>query len=252
MRNGYYPLFIDGRIVKPEGLSYLRDFPDDLASVALENYSDGVLFGFSISTKEGKVVVSKGALKYKGEIIVVTENAIAMAGYGHWSHVKLVLGECSVTKDFKICPIEVVADSHEAKAENEIELGRFCLNLGAVLRREYDSFSDLRTPENTLDITRVLYAGEGTPTLHPLILKEYAQALMASSDETLDIAFALTCLNSSVVHKRSIQWYIAKKTGSPYQDYSLDDLFDKLVDMLPDQDIRQRPKRPRSKGPAIS
>ena len=252
MRNGYYPLFIDGRIVKPEGLSYLRDFPEDLASLALENYSDGVLFGFSISTQEGKVLISKGAVKYKGEIAVVSDSAIDMVGFGHWSHVKLVLGEKRKTKDNTICSTEVVVDSHEAKAENEIELGRFCLNLGAVLRREYDSFSDLRTPENTLDITRVLYAGKEAPTLHPRVLKEFAQALMACSDETLDVAFALTCFNSRVVHKRSIQWYLAKKTDNPYEDFALDELFERLVELLPDQYLRQKPKRPRGKGPDIS
>jgi len=252
MRNGIFPVFAKGRVLKKESIEYLRDFPHDLASLARVDYSDGILFGFSVSFKDGYIFVSKGALKYQGNIIIVQETIVPITEYGSFLYIKLVIGKCSETEDYKTCPIEIKIDENELSEENAIELGRFCLNPGAVLRCKYDSFNDLRTPENTLDITRVSYAGYGTATLHPIVLKEYARALMATSTETADFAFALMCINSDVIHKNSIQWYIAKKNDSPHEDYTVSELYEKLVDMLPKHGRKNKPERSRGKGPSIS
>jgi len=252
MRNGFFPLFTKGRVLKKESVEYLRDFPYDLASLAYEGYSDGILSGFSITSSddEGCIHVSKGALKYQGDIIVAPENAFEMTEYGAFLYVALAIGKCRETLDNKVRAIELKAARGEPRADNEIELGRFCLNSGAVLRSEYDSFSDLRTPENTLDITCVPYAGLGAPTLHPRVMKAYAQAVLANSQEPADIAFAIMCLNAGVVHKNSIQWHIAKKADRPYEEYSLEALYEKLEELLPQGGIKRR-ERQRGRGPVI-
>ncbi|MCL1976063.1 MAG: hypothetical protein FWG61_07895 [Firmicutes bacterium] len=251
MRNGIFPVFTKGRVLKRESIEYLRDFPHDLVSLAKENYADGVLFGFTVSREDETIIVSKGALKYHGIIIIVPENTILIEEYEQLLHIKLVIGEYSRTDDYLICPIEVRIEKKEAQAENEIELGRFCLNPGAALRCEYDSFRDLRTPENTLDLTHVSYAGSVSPTLHPRIMHEYAREVLAFSTDALDISFALMCINAGIVHKKTIQWYIAMKTHKPYEDYTLTLLYEKLEGMLPQHGLKEKAKRPRGKGPII-
>jgi len=252
MRNGFFPLFTKGRVLKKESVEYLRDFPYDLASLACEEYSDGILFGFSIKSSDDRkfIHVSKGALKYQGDIIIVPENSFEMTEYGDVLYIKLVIGVCRETQDKKIRPMELKISRSEAKADNEMELGRFCLNSGAVLRSQYDSFSDLRTPENTLDITRVPYAGNGAPTLHPKVMKEYAGAILENSQEPTDIAFALMCLNTNIIHKSCIQWHIARKTDKRYEEYTLPALYEKLEELLPQSGIKKREKQ-RPRGPAI-
>ena len=258
MRDGIFPIFTKGRVVKTKSIEYLRDFPKDLASLVFENYSDGVLFGFSIGIKEGNVLISNGAVKYQGDVLLIPAETVMLSGYGHLRHVKLVVGDRHETQDFITRQIEIVVDGQEAKAENELELGRFCLNTGAKLRADkfdsfkYDSFDDLRTPENTLDITHVSYAGEGMPTLHPRILKEFALALLMGPVDAVDTAFGLMCLNSAVVHKASIQWYVAKKEGSQYEDFSLSALYDKLACLLPQNDLANKPKKIQRRGPIIT
>jgi len=252
MRNGFFPLFTKGRVLKKESVEYLRDFPYDMASLAYEGYSDGILSGFSIrsSGDEECIHVSRGALKYHGDIIAVPESTVGMAEYGESLYVVLTIGKCRETLDSKVRSIDLRAARGEPRADDEVELGRFCLNSGAILRTEYDSFSDLRTPENTLDITRAPYAGYGAPTLHPTVLKTFAQAVMAYSQEPADLAFAMTCLNTGVVHKGSIQWYIAKKADRPYEEFSLAALYEKLEELLPQGGVKRR-ERPRGRGPVI-
>ena len=257
MRNGLFPIFTKGRVLKKESIEYLRDFPYDLAALARESFSDGILFGFSVgSSDDGKrIVVSKGALKYQGDIIVVPEGAVAVQEYGELLYLRLAVGDARETEDYRTRNMEQKLDRQGAGAGNgagnEIELGRFCLNSGAVLRCEYHSFGDLRTPENTLDITRVYYAGRMAPTLHPRALREYAQALLAASHDPAEIAFALMCMNAGVVHKGSIQWHIAKKTERPYEEYTLPALYDKLVELLPQHGPMGRRERQRGRGPSI-
>jgi len=252
MRDGFFPLFTKGRVLKKESVEYLRDFPNDLVSLACEEYSDGILFGFTVGSSGDRdsINISKGALKYHGDIIIVPENTFGMTEYGDFLFAKLVIGKRSETQDKIIRPMELRISRSEAKAENELELGRFCLNSGAALRSEYDSFSDMRTPENTLDITRVPYAGYGAPTLHPRVMKEYAGAVLAYSQEPADTAFALLCLNTGVVHKSCIQWHIAKKTDKRYEEYTLTTLYEKLEELLPQHGVKKR-ERQRGRGPSI-
>ena len=251
MRNGFFPIFTKGRVLKKESIEYLRDFPHDLASLACEQYSDGVLFGFAISSENGYTHITGGAIKYQGEIMIIPENTVKTSDFGEFLYVKLVIGTRQETEDSRSCSIEVKVDRSQVKAENEKELGRFCLNSGATLRCKYDSFSDLRTIENTLDLTRVAYAGLEAPTLHPRVMNEYARSLLTVSSDPSDIAFALMCLNSGVVQKRSIEWYVAKKRDREYEEYTLPQLYEKLLELLPQSGVIGKRERPRGRGPSI-
>ena len=251
MRNGIFPIFTKGRVLKKESVEYLRDFPEDLASLAYEQYSDGVLFGFAISSENGYTQITRGAIKYQGEIMIIPGDTVKITDFGEFLYTKLVIGNYQETEDFRSCLIEIKVDRSQVKAENEKELGRFCLNSGATLRCKYDSFSDLRTVENTLDLTRVAYAGLEAPTLHPRVMKEYARALLAASSDPADVAFSLMCLNSGVVHKRSIEWHVAKKINREYEEYTLPLLYEKLLELLPQSGLIGKRERPRGRGPTI-
>ena len=235
MRNGIFPLFTKGRVLKKESIEYLRDFPYDLVSLEYENYSDGILFGFTINCVGGNLHISKGAIKHQGNIILVPETTITITEYAQLLYTKLVIGQLHETDDCRSCQIEIRADKHQISTDNEKELGRFSLDSGerVRLRREYISFDDLSNVTNTLNITHVSYAGLDEPTLHPQVLKEYAKFMLASSSEAADTSFSLMCLNASVVHKKTIQWYLAVKKKSVYVDYSLPVLYEKLLELIP-------------------
>lgn len=241
MRNGYFPIFAKGRVLKKESLEYLRDFPHDFTSLMYQNYSDGMIFGFSLSYKDGFINIAKGALKYQGDIILVDDGSILVTEFEKILYLKLVIGKCWEGEDSRTRSVNIIIDRNKPSSEGEIELGRFCLNVGAILRCEYDSFSDLRTPENTLDITHVAYAGLNAETLQPRVLKEFAKALLMYSQDPMDTNFAFLCLNTEIIPKNVIQWYIAKKTNDQYKDFTLGALYEKLLELLPEQRRRNTP-----------
>jgi hypothetical protein len=210
------------------------------------------LFGFDISYADESLHISKGALKYGGNIVVVTGIALKIADYDQQLYIRLSIGKRRETDDYIMCPIEVRTGRDRPTIANEIELGRFNLNPGAILRCKYDSFADMRTRENTLDITQVPYAGIESPTLHPAVIQEYARSLLKFSADPNDAAFAMICLNGGAVQKNVIQWHIAKKSNKPYAELSISGLYDKLLEMLPESDRRGRAVKPRFTGPKIS
>lgn len=254
MYNNSFPLFTKGKVVKKEALEGLRDFPHALVSIAFDNLSDGILFGFSIFFNKDKstIIVSKGALKFRGNIILVHENELTINEYGTLLYIKLIVDDFREEDDFKFFPVELIIDNKDFK-ENELELGRFVLNKNANLRCKYDFFDDFRTPVNTLDITRCRFAGVGGVTLHPNVLKGFAKALLETSSEATDIAFAFLCLNSDIIHKNSIEWYIARKNGGECREYSFDDLYKKLAEILSYNIKKDRPTGPsRGSRPRIN
>lgn len=232
MYNSNFPLFTKGRVVKKESLEYLRDFPYDFLSLAMEEYSDGIISGFHVCVKDGYMIISKGALKHKGQILVLPENKAPFGDFKRNLCVKMVIHEAAASADFVTCPIEIRVDEAEPDAANEVELGRFYLEEGAHLRCEYDSFADFRTHVNTLNILNVHYAGFSAPTFHTIIMREYGRALLTGTASDTDVSFALMCLNNRVVHKEAIQWHVALKSGKPYADYTLTELYQKLSTTL--------------------
>ena len=253
MLSGYYPVFTKGRVLKKESVEFLRDFPYELASLACEGRSDGMLCGFKVRLEDGRIHVGKGAIKHRGAIVLVDESATDMEEYGQLLYIRLYVGQCRETEDYRLCPTQTNIDKRGIAGDNEVELGRFCLSKGAELRTKYDSFGDMRTPENTLDITRVAFSGMDEPTLHPAVLKEYAKALLQTcpGDDGLGASFALMCLGAPVVHKCAIQWYVAKKNHAEYKDYMLPALYDKLLEMLPEHSQISKQRRLGGKWPRI-
>ena len=84
-----FPIFTTNRVLKRESIEYLRDFPNDIVSLGYETYSDGVLFGFSVSVDKGvekgvdkkNLIVSKGAVKFENRIYSIPQTLVSFSEY---------------------------------------------------------------------------------------------------------------------------------------------------------------------------
>lgn len=229
-----YPYFQKDRILKIEMLENLRDFPRNMTEVFLNQYSDGILWGFSPTVEKNQICFSKGALKHRGEIYV-TQSPI-MAAYGQSEElvvIKLCMGEKQKSPDFSSVKIEIQLDNKPAVRGSQMELGRFQLKKGAYLRLDYTDLYDFATAYNTLDFVDALYAGIGKATISPAIVKYFSlEALKAKSQNPVDLSFCFTCLNSPLIERDAINAYLAYRLAEPLQDYSNREIHQKLVQIL--------------------
>ena len=213
------PIFTSGRVIKKESFDNLRDFPRDAMDIFYADYSDGIISGFEITYDMEKkdIGISKGILKRDGMIIILQGCSVSFAVFADREIcVKLRFGEIDRTDDFESVYVETGISAGFNVGADEIELARFRLEDGAELRKksEYKGTYDFVTPYNTLNLVNVKYAGLHAPTFSPELLKIFAGEIMSlEKPDVIDISFALTCLNSSIVHKECIIQYLNSRVG---------------------------------------
>lgn len=246
------PRFAKGRVIKKQSMDCLREYPQKLVSMAYKNYSDGILYGFDICFEQNNLIISEGAIKYNNDIFITDKHIIPFDQFGEKVIIKLCIQEKIITDDFEKILYKIVADTNKIIADNEFELGNFCLYSGAVLRNTYKSVDDFRTYNNTLDLTNVMFAGENLPTVHPMLIKIISCKLMENSNaDVLDYQFAFTSLNSDLIQRACILWYISKKLKISYKNYSNEEIFEKFINILRKETNNTKSVKASRGGPLI-
>lgn len=247
------PLFTRGRVVKKDALDNLHGFPRGLAELAFGGASDGILYGFTITYGGKGLCVSAGALKSQGEVVLVGGEALPFGHFDQLVSIKLAIGTKYSTEDFEVLPVQFIVDTRLVAQGQEWELGRFCLSEGAVLRSEYKGVRDFTTPHNTLDLIHVAYAGQDKATMSPRLMKRFGEELLHSGTlDPLDLTFGLLCMNSTLVQRDCILWYLANRLNEPWRELTNGEIYQRLVRATENRPARQGQKGPPgNRGPGI-
>jgi hypothetical protein len=229
-----YPFFKKGRVLKIETLENLRDFPRNVLGVYNEHMSDGVVRGFTPVVDSHIITFSKGVLKHNGRLYLVDgSTAISYAEDDITAAIKLNFYDESDSGDFRTTFAEIGLDEDMTIAPNQVELGRFKLKAGAYLRSAYQGLYDFVTEYNTINIVNVPYSGYKEHTISHDILKFFAkEALEANTQNAMDIAFCLTCLNSERIERQVILSYITYRSEKPARPLTNMDIHGRLVKIL--------------------
>ncbi|OPZ93214.1 MAG: hypothetical protein BWY74_01219 [Firmicutes bacterium ADurb.Bin419] len=215
------PKFDRGRILKKEMLENMRDYPRNFNEIYFKGYSNGIISGADICVCESTIIINKGIIKHEG-IIYMLDSEFEVPYYPTNKEVliKVRFEDEDGNSDFRIYSSGILIDDNTEIAENEIELGRFKLREGAILRSEYKDFYDFSTEYNTVNVINVQYAGIKKYTISPMILNYFANIIMKNNPENnMDIVFAFECLNGGAVEREAILHYISNRLGMEYKDY---------------------------------
>lgn len=228
------PLFGKGSILKKEMLENLRDYSRDFNDIYYNDLSDGIISGCRVKVEEYKIIIKSGILKYNGKLYFLnSEEEIVYENFSHEVVLKIRFNEEERDKSFIKYSSKIYLDSNTEIKDGEMELGRFKLKEGAKLRENYVDFADMSTEYNTFNIINVNYSGNEIETIHPLILKKFAESIMRSgTKENDDIIFAMISLNSKTVERVVITEYISRKTGVENKKYTNAEIYRHLLKIL--------------------
>lgn len=228
------PRFEKGRILRTEMLENLRDFPRTFLDVRFEKYSEGIVTGLKVRVEDQALVVSKGILKHAGRLYLLEDDfTVPYAATGRMAVLKMIFLEPTRRPDFTAHHAEIVLEGEESLGLEEVELGRFKLKPGAVLRSDYQDFADMATEYNTWCDLQAPYSAISEPTLRPDIMHFFAREMLRfRSGDMLDHAFSFTCLNSERISRETIEQYIHLKTGISCTNFSNVQLHRQLSDIL--------------------
>ncbi len=229
-----FPIFSKGRILKTEMLEELRDYPRDFFKIYFENYANGIIAGTRLQVCADELIVHQGVIKFNGKLYLhLDEYHLPYQQANREMLLKIRFLEQSVENDFLLDQAEIYLDDQTTLHQNELELGRFKLREGAILRTDYTDFHDLATEYNTMNIINVPYACSGASTLSPLVLQFFAKIVLRSNtDSPLDIGFAMQCLNNELVRRDLVSYYVANRLGVPNQSYTNHELYKHLTTII--------------------
>lgn len=227
------PKFEKGRILKTAMLESLRDFPRDLANIMYQEYSNGIITGVDITVKEDVLIVHPGMIKHDGTLYMLKEPIhIPYEASGRLCVLKVAFKPETSTADFEQAIGEVLLNETPC-SEHEVELARFKLKAGAVLRSAYVNFADMGTEFNTLNFIYTMYAGRKRPTLSPRVCQAFARELLeAGVENPLDQSFGLMCLSQEVMEHEAIERYLALRFGMQVRDMDHAKIHQLLVRVL--------------------
>ena len=215
------PKFGKGRILKKEMLENLRDYPRNFGDIYFKDYSNGIISGADVRICESTIIIKKGIVKNEGRLYMLeNEFEIPYRQTNTEVLIKIRFEEEESDIDYLNHNSIILIDDNTETAKNELELGRFKLREGAILRSEYKDFYDFSTEFNTVNVINVEYAGLKMSTISPMILNYFSKIVLKSNPENMfDIVFAMQCLNGNIVEREAILYYISNRLGMEYKDY---------------------------------
>ena len=209
-----YPAFERGRIMKKELLWALRDYSYSVLQLQYQDYPAGIISGCHISIEDDMLIVGKGIVKCQDFIFLLTEEErIPYASTEVYVSLKFRVKSKDELPDYTRYVTEFVLDKDLERAENELEMCRFKLKEGAVLRTDYKDFYDIQTEFDTVNLADATWAARGGNTLSKGITDYFARKVLeCKGADREDVQFAYFLVqNKEAVTYSILCDYIARK-----------------------------------------
>lgn len=191
-----FPQFSGGNILRNEMLLSLRGYAE-LGDLLYEGYGDGILSGCKLTTTRETIEVGRGVIVYKGKLLMLKE-PIQVPYYptDTLCACKLVFSAEHIKDNVLYQEVEAVI-TEDVDAQDGIELCRFTLQPGAILRSQYVDFEDRSTEYDTLNTIYSPFSVLNGNTLSLSIIRIFAfEMLKFSAIETMDKVFCMQVLGA--------------------------------------------------------
>lgn len=229
-----YPSFQAGRILKSEMFENIRDYPRNIVDIYFKDCSNGIICGTNIKINENNIVVTKGIVKHSGKIYFLKNDfEIPYFKLGKETLVKIRFLDKGINESFKYYNTQIFIDDNIDIAQDEMELCRFKLSTSGKLNFEYKNFNKIFDEFDTVNIINQKYAAYKEETINPLILKCFIEDMKKSKKlDVNDICFFMNCINSHIVERETIIYYIKNKLNINREKYSNEDICNYLKRIL--------------------
>lgn len=234
-----FPKFTAGRVLKHEMLGLLRDYPRDYVNILYSDYADGVIAGCGMIVNTDNLSIAPGLVRHRGILYTLQQSiAVPYTATGQDTIIKISFGRAKESDDYTIMNGDILATHGLKMAENEMELCRFKLKLGARLRDDYQDFADLDTEYDTVNIISVPFAAPYESTLSPVITRRFAaEAFRHRPIHPFDYTFIGQCAQGDPVARLLITAYTAARLNIVTKESTNLDIHRHLTRIL--DDIKQ-------------
>lgn len=235
MNEQKYPQFERLHILRTEALCAVRDCAFDNLPLYLSGYGAGIVSGCDFVTTKDLITLNAGLILYDNFLYRITEPmSVHYAPTEEYILLKLIFEPKRKTELFLQRDIRIELSADMNLAANEMELCRFKLKKGAILRTNYTDFIDRSTEFDTVNTINAPYSAVGGSTLSPDILRAFASEAKDFSLDAEDFSFCLAALSGKILNAEQISFYVERRLRIELTDRDNQTLYDKLCLILRD------------------
>lgn len=220
MNEQIYPLLENMHVLRRVALTGIRDRAFDSLPLYYENYSDGIVSGCRLTTNRDNITLMPGIVRH-GEFMYFLREKMQMA-YAPTEEYRALRLKFAMPEDLESMRrrrVELIITNDMETRSDEIELCRFKLKSGAILRTKYTDFFDRVTEFDTVNTVHCPYAAIDNSTLSPDIMVHFAREASLYRLEALDQAFCLAAFNSRPVSREGIIFYLHQRLNIEQQEW---------------------------------
>ena len=233
MNEQKYPQFERLHILRTEALCSIRDRAFDIFPLFMEHYGDGIISGCKPVTTPENITLSTGIILYNNFFYLIKEPmSVEYSPTDEYMMMKIIFEPELETENFIQRNVNLILSHDMEIASNEMEICRFKLKKGAVLRTTYTDFFDRVTEFDTVNIINVPYAAIGGHTLSPEILINFANEARDFELSDQDFNFCLNVLSGRRISSAQISLYIEHRLKTELKTPTNQNLYDNLCLIL--------------------
>lgn len=230
------PVFETGTVLTQEMLETMKMYAIDLGTLGYAGYADGIISGCKVTMLGNFLHVGRGIVKYSENLYFLPKEMKVMINPGSdWQILRLHVGNMSRDKNFMIGELQLELTADTIGASNKIEICRFRLQSGALLRNQYRDFQDLNTEFDTVNEINAQWSGYGEQSISRRVLIEFAkEARKKGLQNQQDIMFIQQVLNldGKTMNREAILFYISSRLNRPYKEMSNMEIYKALCEIL--------------------
>ena len=233
MNEQKYPQFERLHVLRTEALCSIRDRAFDTFPLFMENYGDGIISGCRPITTPDTITLSEGIILYNNFFYLIKEPmSVEYAPTDEYMMMKIIFEPELETENFTQRNVDIILSHDMEIASNEMEICRFKLKKGAVLRTTYTDFFDRVTEFDTVNTINVPYAAIGGHTRSPEILINFANEARDFELSDQDVNFCLNVLSGRRISSAQISLYIEHRLKTELKTPTNQNLYDNLCLIL--------------------
>ena len=240
------PVFESGTVLTQEMLETMKNYAIDLGTLNYAGYEDGIISGCEVTMSGNCLYVGRGIIKFAGNIYFIPQEFKVMINSGNdWQILRIHVGSLSRDKNFLIGELHLELTSEMNAAANKIEVCRFRLQNGAMLRNCYRDFGDLNTEFDTINEIYAQWSGYKSKSISLRILHEFAKEARKKNFQNIqDVVFLqqIMALDGKTMARDAIQYYVSQRLNHPYREMTNMEIYRAFSEILRTGD--QRGNRP--------
>lgn len=237
-----YPQFERLHILRAEALASLRERAFDVFPLYLRDCGNGVVSGCDFTTTKTLVTLRPGLILHDEFLYFLREPmSVEYAPTEEYVLMKLIFEPPTVTENFLQRGVRITLSANMNLSHDEMEVCRFKLKRGAILRTKYTDFIDMTTEFDTVNFINAPHAAPGGSTLSPAVLKMFASEAKNYALNSEDFSFCLAALSGKILNADQIAFYVERKLKIDLPSIDNQTLYENLCTIL--QEIKNGGRR---------